>query len=89
MGCYMKYKYGHWLTSIPVLTTPGTYSLNPLTSSTNNCFKIASPNSATEFFVVEYRRPGTSVFEASLPGTGMLVYRINPAVARECRWSAG
>jgi M6 family metalloprotease-like protein len=81
MGCYMKYMYGHWLTSIPTLTIPGTYSLNPLTSSTDNCFKIDSPNSATEFFVVEYRRPGTSVFEASLPGTGMLVYRINPAIS--------
>jgi M6 family metalloprotease-like protein len=79
MGCYMKYKYGHWIDSIPVLTTPGTYSLNPLTSATNNCLKIDSPNSASEYFVVEYRLPGTSTFEASLPGIGMLVYRINPA----------
>jgi M6 family metalloprotease-like protein len=79
MGCYMKYKYGHWITSIPELTTPGIYSLNPLTSPTNNCLKIDSPNSTTEYFVVEYRRPGSSTFEASLPGTGMLVYRINPA----------
>ncbi|MBL0268192.1 MAG: M6 family metalloprotease domain-containing protein [Chitinophagaceae bacterium] len=77
MGCYMKFKYGGWISSIPELTTPGTYSLNPLTSSTNNCYKIASPYSATEFFVLEYRNGAGSTFESSLPGTGLLVYRIN------------
>ena len=78
MGAFMKYKYGHWISSIPTLTTDGTYILNPLTSSTNNCYKFASPNSTTEYFVVEYRRK-TGTFENSLPGTGLLVYRINTA----------
>jgi M6 family metalloprotease-like protein len=77
MGCYMKYKYGHWITSLPLLTTSGSYTLNPLTSATNNCVKIASPNSTTQFFILEYRRPGTSIFEASVFYTGLLVYRIN------------
>jgi M6 family metalloprotease-like protein len=77
MSAYMKYKYGHWISSIPELTTNGTYTLNPLTSATNNCYKIPSPNSSSEFFVVEYRRD-TGTFESSLPGSGMLVYRINP-----------
>ena len=77
MGCYMKFKYGTWISSIPELTLSGTYTLNPLgTSSTNNCFRINSPNSTTEYFVVEYRR-ATGTFESSLPGTGLLVYRIN------------
>jgi hypothetical protein len=79
MGCYMKFMYGKWIGSIPVLSAPGTYSLNPLTSSTNNCKKIASPYSTTEYFVVEYRN-ATGPFESSLPGTGMLVYRINTLV---------
>ena len=79
MGCYMKYKYGLWISSIPVLSATGTYTLNPVTSSTNNCYKIAS-NSATEYFVVEYRR-ATGPFEGSLPGTGLLVYRINTLVS--------
>ena len=39
--------------------------------------KIASPNSSTEYFVVEYRNGAGSTFESSIPGTGMLVYRIN------------
>jgi M6 family metalloprotease-like protein len=79
IGAYMKYRYTQWLSSIPEITTTGTYTLNPLTSATNNCYKIASPNSATEYFVVEYRRR-TGTFETSLPGEGLLVYRINTAM---------
>lgn len=77
MGAYMKYKYGNWISSIPTITEAGTYTLNPVTSSTNNCYKIPSPNSTNEYFVVEYRRK-TGRFENSLPGTGLLIYRINP-----------
>ena len=77
MSCYMKFQYGGWISSLPELTTPGTYTLNPLTSSTNNCKKISSPYSTTEYFVVEYRNAGSSTFESSLPGNGLLVYRIN------------
>ena len=79
MGAYMKYKYGHWISSIPELTVDGTYTLNPLVSATNNCYKIPSPNSTTEYFVVEYRQD-TGTFESSIPGSGMLIYRINTAV---------
>ena len=77
MGCYMKFKYGEWIPSIPQITTAGTYSLNPLTSSSNNCYLIGSPYSGTEFFILEFRKAGTSTFEASLPADGLLVYRIN------------
>ncbi len=56
MGAYMKWKYGTWIASIPEITTSGTYTLHPLTSATNNCYKIASPYSSTEYFVVEYRK---------------------------------
>jgi len=79
MGAYMKWKYAgaKWITTIPEILTSGTYTLNPLTSPTNNCFKIASPNSDKKFFVVEYRKvEGT--YEVNLPGSGLIVYRINP-----------
>ena len=58
MGAYMKWKYANakWVTSIPEITVSGTYTLNPLTSSTNNCYKIASPYSDKEFFILEYRK---------------------------------
>ncbi len=79
MGAYMKWKYSNhaWIDTIPEITVSGTYSLNPLTSATNNCYKISSPNSASQFFVVEYRKT-TGTFEANLPGSGLIVYRIDP-----------
>lgn len=77
MGAYMKFMYGGWISDIPEITAPGTYTLHPLSSSSqNNCYKIASPNSVDEYFVLEYRKK-TGVFENSLPGQGLLIYRIN------------
>jgi M6 family metalloprotease-like protein len=78
MGAYIKYKYGHWISDIPVLSQSGTYTLNPLTSPAGQCFRINSMNSTTEYFVVEFRKD-TGTFEHSLPGSGMLIYRINEA----------
>lgn len=78
MGAYMKWKYVGWISSIPVASETGTYTLNPLTSSTNNCYRINSPNSTSEYFVVEFRKK-TGQFESSVPNSGMIIYRINTA----------
>ena len=80
MGAYMKYKYGQWISSIPTITTSGTYSINPLTLSADNCYRINSPYSSTEYFVVEYRK-WASTFENNVPGEGLLVYRIDTTTA--------
>lgn len=79
MGAYMKWKYANakWIATIPEITASGTYTLNPLASANNNCYKIASPNSDKEFFVVEYRKK-EGTFESYIPSSGLLVYRINP-----------
>jgi M6 family metalloprotease-like protein len=78
MGAYMKFKYGHWIDDIPEISAAGTYSLNPLTSPEGQCFKIPCPASpAEEFFVVEFRKK-LPPFENRIPGSGLLVYRINP-----------
>lgn len=81
MGAYMKWKYanGNWISSIPVISEPGVYTLNPLASSTNNAYRINTPNSTNQFYVVEYRRK-TGAYEANVPQTGLLVYRINTSV---------
>ncbi len=79
MTSYMKYRYGGWISSLPVISASGTYSLNPVTSSSNNCYRINSPNTADEYFVVEYRSQASSGFEAQVPGSGLIVYRINTA----------
>jgi hypothetical protein len=76
MSAYMKHKYGKWIPDIPALTSPGTYTLKPLTSSTKNVYRIPSPYSSTEYFVVEYRKK-RAPFENSIPGEGLVVYRIN------------
>lgn len=75
-GAYTKFKYGGWISSIPEITTDGVYTLNSIDSATNNCYKIASPYSSTEYYVVEYRKQAGR-FESSIPGSGLLVYRIN------------
>ena len=81
MGAYMKWKYteNSWIPAIPAITTSGTYTLHPLTSSFNNCYRIASPNSSTQQFIVEYRKKG-GTFENALPASGLLVYRIDQTV---------
>lgn len=78
MMAYMKQRYGNWIASIPTITTSGTYTLNPLTSANDNAYRINSPNTTTEYFIVEYRRR-TGTFETSLPGEGLIVSRINTA----------
>ncbi len=79
MGAYMKWKYAgqQWISEIPTISDPGTYTLNPLTSPENNAFRINSFNSDEEFFVVEYRKR-SGHYETNIPGEGLLVYRINP-----------
>lgn len=76
MGAYMKWKYATWINNIPVISTPGVYTLHPLTSPTNNCYRINSPYSTTEYFMVEFRRKALP-FENKIPGSGLLIYRIN------------
>jgi M6 family metalloprotease-like protein len=76
MNAFMKMKYGGWIDDIPWITEAGTYTLNPLPSAENNAWRIPSNNSSSEYFVVEYRqKEGT--FDATLPKSGMLIYRIN------------
>ncbi|MFZ4399436.1 MAG: M6 family metalloprotease domain-containing protein [Bacteroidales bacterium] len=81
MSAYMKWKYSNhtWINTIPEITTTGTYTLHPITSSSNNCYKIASPYSLNEYFVVEYRKKA-GIFESNIPGSGLLVYRIDDFV---------
>jgi len=76
MCAFMKHKYGFWIDSIPLIRTSGTYTLHPVTSSANNAYKIQLSNTPDEYFVVEYRKK-TGLFESSLPGSGLLIYRIN------------
>jgi len=75
ISAYMKYKYGGWISSIPSITTSGNYTLNPLSSYGNNCYKIPIQGSS-QYLLLEYRKQ-TGTFESSLPGSGLIIYRID------------
>ncbi len=77
MGAWMKHKYGNWI-DCPLIEQLGIYPLLPLQYQESSCFRINSPNSNNEFFVVEYRKK-EGIYEVNTPGnySGMLVYRIN------------
>lgn len=77
-----KYRYGRWISEIPPISVSGHYSLNPITSPINNCYKISSSNTE-EYFVLEFRQK-TGTFESSIPGTGLIIYRINKSA---CCWN--
>ena len=76
-GAWMKYLYGGWLDEIPEITQAGTYTLNPISSSTpvNVAYKITTED-PHQFYILEYRNKNTP-FESDLPGSGLLIYRIN------------
>ena len=82
MGAYMKFKYANakWIENIPTITQTGKYRLNPLTSPTNNVYKIDSPNSTSEFFVIEYRKKDIGTYDSAIPNSGLIIYRINSLV---------
>ncbi|HPN40697.1 MAG TPA: M6 family metalloprotease domain-containing protein [Candidatus Cloacimonadota bacterium] len=75
MTAFMKWKYGDWIPSIPVITADQAYTLNPITSSTGQCYRINS-NHPNQYYVVEFRKK-TGTFESSIPNSGLLVYRID------------
>ena len=81
LGAYVKYKYGGWINNIPQISQPGTYTLYPANgNSPNKTAYIIYPDPYyhnNEFFVLEYRSTASNVFENGLPGSGILIYRID------------
>ncbi|MDR0364136.1 MAG: M6 family metalloprotease domain-containing protein, partial [Bacteroidales bacterium] len=77
---YTKWKYGGWIDHIPAITTNGVYELNNVWSEEKYAYKIFSSNSSTEYFMVEYRDKNVS-WDANIPGTGVLIYRVNTIVS--------
>lgn len=92
---YMRYRQG-WLDgSMPVLTQASADSVTHKVSVTLNvvtqtsgdrAVQIKTPLSESQSFVIEYRKKGqdwqtdTYGFESKLPGSGLLVYRVDDSV---------
>jgi len=77
MGAYMKYKYGHWLPAPQVISESIDYWVQPLQSPTRNYYRINSPYSTTQFFIVEYRKKVPGTYDSTIPNSGLLIYRID------------
>lgn len=77
MGAYMKWKYGHWINYVETISISGDYILRPSSeNSIQSCYRINIPDRPYEFFILEYRKKGSDIFEQSLPDSGLLIYRI-------------
>lgn len=78
---YLRYTKG-W---VPMngITQSGDYTLDAVTSDSDRVlFKIQTPMSDSEFFVLEYRKKVTDKlanvgFETKIPSSGLLIYRVN------------
>ena len=79
LSAYMKYQYAGWIDDIPEITSPGTYTLYPAngTSPEGTAYMFYPDPSINEYLVFEYRKTNTNIFEGNLPGSGLLIYRIN------------
>ena len=70
-----KMNYLNWIDSIPTIVDSGSYTMYSLGSGPNNAYKIASPN-PHQWYILEYRNANDR-FDASIPNSGMLVWRYN------------
>lgn len=75
MGAYMKEKYGKW-TTIPELTTTGTFSLQPFSTNSLAAYKIKLPNTS-DYIVLEYRKK-EGKYDIMVPASGLIVTLIHP-----------
>ena len=78
VSAYSKWKYTDWTYDLPRITLNGTYTLNPVSTHYNeHAYRINSPYSSRQFYVVEYRSSAASFIDSNLWGSGLLVYRVN------------
>ena len=71
----MKYTKSNWISAIPQISAPGTYSLSSANNGTNNAYKILSSN-PKQYWVLEYRNKSVT-WDTNLPESGLIIYRVN------------
>ena len=86
---YMKYKYGNWVDDIPTIYQPegDTYELESVSweGGLRNGYKIDIGN-PDQYFFVEYRDKN-NIFESQIPGSGLLIYRIDTRFDGNASWN--
>ena len=85
---YQRYKLG-WI-PIQQITQSGTYTLDPVSNPDSDTilYEIKTPMSASESFILEYRKKVTTNysnlgFETKIPSSGLLIYRVNKSVLNQ------
>ena len=90
MSAYMKYKYGHWVDELPVIYPEpdafGTFELESVSweGGRRNGYMIALTND--QYLFVEYRDK-SNIFESQIPGSGLLIYRIDTRFDGNAGWN--
>ena len=87
---YMKYKYGNWVDEIPIINPGpdafGTYELESVSWEGGRRNGYMIPLTNDQYFFVEYRDK-SNVFENQIPGSGMLIYRIDTRFDGNAGWN--
>lgn len=85
---YQRYKLG-WI-PMQQITQSGTYTLDPVSDPDSDTilYEIKTPMSASESFMLEYRKKVTTNysnlgFETKIPSSGLLIYRVNKSVLNQ------
>lgn len=86
---YMKYKYGNWVEEIPLLSDDpesfGTYELEPVSWEGGRRNGYMIPLYGSQFLFIEYRDK-SNIFESKIPGSGLLIYRIDTRFDGNAGW---
>ena len=87
---YMKYKYGNWVDEIPTITGDnlddfGTYELESVSWEGGRRNGYMIPLYGSQYLFVEYRDK-SNVFENQIPGSGLLIYRIDTRFDGNASW---
>jgi len=89
MSAYLKYKYGKWISALPVATINKTYEVYPfyMNDGTNEdkpviyripmTYSNISYEHQSQYSVVEYRKKKECNYDKSLSNEGFMIYRIN------------
>ena len=82
-GSYLTYRYGKFIGEIPEIRTSGTYAIYDIWNRTpgqNICYKLLSPKSTSEYYVLDYRKSSGEIYESGLLSNGIVIERIRPAL---------
>jgi len=86
MSAYMKFKYGKWISKLPIAPLNKTSEIFNFYENDGSdidkpvIFRIPMSQGFSEYGLVEYRKKSGTNYDAGLPNEGFMIYRINPSM---------